>query len=916
MPSGLGVRPMASCQLHATWSMYSTGAGLNADFFAHADSIAAIGFEAVRIDVSWSESQPTEGTLPTAATQVIQRVTAAMNYMNTKGVKVFLTLWRAPDWAHPAVTGNSNIFPDSGHLTAWETWVTRMTDLFGGHAALLGLEIWNEPDLDQMSGAGADNATAYLPVLSRAYTGVKASTFPNTPVINGGPVAADWHYLEDLITQMEAANGGVANKYDILSFHPYPGNWKFRFDSYDYTGVTRDAANGWTQFRSAGGIKGVTWTGTTYVADSTSPNSILAMRTRHTDTRPMWVTEWGTSRAVDAATVAANRSITTTGVPGTWADVDAKWADYYVNAIDWCKDNVADITLFNYYTAWRPSSPDAGGSLSTDGMRILNADGTLTAAATALQTYFTANPTYRDPFGSSAPSGALPVFRVANTTTNDSASGTTTGSLAGISDGDLMLAVFASSDTVTGASLTPPAGWTVLRAHTSNGSSMSSWYGYRFKQSGDANPTWVLSASRDTQVIIAAYSGVDVTTPFDVTAFGSRPVSALTTDAPAVTTTGPNRLIVRLYGEKSSTTTAITDPAGHTRRAVAFGTGASTTSALALELAQATAGAVALATATYNAASSNGIAATLALNPTSVSTGSATLTAASGLTADGTVTRPGTAALSATGTLTATGDMSSIVATLAASGTLTATGGKVTTGLVTLTGGATLEATGATTRPQPLTPDGTKPGRIFVAGLARVFLGLVGTPVPTHPAGPFDPGLKEVGLFTRDSLKFSVALSYDSIKPHQSDYPVIDVESDRTEVVECDLQEWSANSFKSTYGGGQATETLPGVWTFTPPLRGGVAQPVMCVVQVVDNYRTYCLIIPKCVQLQGPVHGLGGDHESVLPLRLTIRQPDTGFPYWWVTDDDEAWRPLVPSSFLSYPGTNVWPSDSLFPTTP
>jgi hypothetical protein len=183
----------------------------------------------------------------------------------------------------------------------------------------------------------------------------------------------------------------------------------------------------------------------------------------------------------------------------------------------------------------------------------------------------------------------------------------------------------------------------------------------------------------------------------------------------------------------------------------------------------------------------------------------------------------------------------------------------------------------------------THPDRIFVPGITRVYLGPVGTPAPTVPSAAYDAGLLEVGLFTRDSLKFKRSSTVTGIKGHQSDYPLLDVESDPQGVLLVDLQEWSRTNFQEVYSGGTISEPLPGIWRFDPPAYGGSRLPRMAVARCVDGGRTYTLIIPRCVQLDGVEHSLGSDKESILPLALEMRPLPDQQPFYWLNDDDDAW---------------------------
>lgn len=201
----------------------------------------------------------------------------------------------------------------------------------------------------------------------------------------------------------------------------------------------------------------------------------------------------------------------------------------------------------------------------------------------------------------------------------------------------------------------------------------------------------------------------------------------------------------------------------------------------------------------------------------------------------------------------------------------------------------------------------TNPFFMFVAGMARVYLGEVGTPAPTtmDPA-TWDAGLKEVGLFTRDSLNFSTNPSFESITSAQSAYPTRRIENGAEGTLAVDLQEWKADNFKAVYGGGTVTETEPGsgIYKFSPPAVGARTEK-MAVVLVQDGERNAVLVIPRVMQLQGVEHDLGGGSESILPLRLDVLGSGSGDPFYWLDDDEAAFAAAAPTATSIVPATGV-----------
>lgn len=194
---------------------------------------------------------------------------------------------------------------------------------------------------------------------------------------------------------------------------------------------------------------------------------------------------------------------------------------------------------------------------------------------------------------------ALAVTGAHSVYNNATAVGTTLAFPAGSSVGEMLIAVFSGSDSVAGAALTLPVGWTNLRAHSTVGSS-SSWVGWKLREVSDTNWTWTMAASRKVHVGMISISGAHAV-PIDASAVAGRPGSQATTDAPSVTTLGPSRLNVVIFNEKSSTaTTCGVAPADSTTRVNAFGTGASTVSLYIGTKAIPVAGATGIRTATYD----------------------------------------------------------------------------------------------------------------------------------------------------------------------------------------------------------------------------------------------------------------------------------------------------------------------------
>ena len=194
----------------------------------------------------------------------------------------------------------------------------------------------------------------------------------------------------------------------------------------------------------------------------------------------------------------------------------------------------------------------------------LAADTTYTASLTAGITDGTGNAlspvTWSFTTGAAPPPSAGIAFRGASSAANATTTSVTIPRPAGLAAGDAMLATIASRG---GPTITPPAGWTLVRQDLSGSTIRQAVF---VRIAGASEPTsyvFILSSSQSATGGIVAYSGVDPTGPIDAHGGGVN-ASSTSITAPSITTTGPGRMLVGLFGIAQLTTE--TSPAGMTER--------------------------------------------------------------------------------------------------------------------------------------------------------------------------------------------------------------------------------------------------------------------------------------------------------------------------------------------------------------
>ena len=201
-----GRTPIVGVQYHGLWSDYTDTARATI-----LDKMAAAGVTHVRLDVAWAQIQP---NLPTAANGgydmgwAVPRIDARLKEITDRGMKALMVFYWAPQWS--TGTAEKNGVPRSaaeyGDAAAWAAnrW----------KSALVGMELWNEPDLPEF--LSNTSVATYTNLVKDAYPKIKAVA-PDVTVVAGAPT-----YVKTSWYQGFYANGG-AGKYDALGIHPYIG---------------------------------------------------------------------------------------------------------------------------------------------------------------------------------------------------------------------------------------------------------------------------------------------------------------------------------------------------------------------------------------------------------------------------------------------------------------------------------------------------------------------------------------------------------------------------------------------------------------------------------------------------------------------------------------------------------------------
>ncbi len=250
-----------------------------------------------------------------------------------------------------------------------------------------------------------------------------------------------------------------------------------------------------------------------------------------------------------------------------------------------------------------PSSPSGTAGTSAASVTITN---TTTVKAYAIKSGLTASAVVQATFTEGTTGSGGPAFESVATASGLAVSSVTVNKPTGTVAGNYLLAAIRQKKTT--ATVTPPAGWTLIREDTS--SARSSLFGRIAAASEPPSYNFTLSGAADVAAQVLRFSGVNTTNPVDVHGVGTNSggAEATTVEHPSLLTTGANTLYVAITSAKSSGLTVSPAP-GTTEHSDAS---VNTTLATATE-ARATAGPTGARTATLSGLSDRRIGQAVAL---------------------------------------------------------------------------------------------------------------------------------------------------------------------------------------------------------------------------------------------------------------------------------------------------------------
>jgi len=175
-------------------------------------AIKAMGFNWVKVQIPWKnyEGSPGERNVPEDI----------VNDLSGAGLKVLLSIVKAPDWARPANTDRSVEGPPADPQT-YANYVSTVASRLKGRVH--AIEVWNEQNLWYEWGREPLDPGRYVTLLCRAYQAIKAVD-PNIVVVAGALTPTGVNdgatAIDDVVYLQRMYAAGAKNCFDAVGAHP------------------------------------------------------------------------------------------------------------------------------------------------------------------------------------------------------------------------------------------------------------------------------------------------------------------------------------------------------------------------------------------------------------------------------------------------------------------------------------------------------------------------------------------------------------------------------------------------------------------------------------------------------------------------------------------------------------------------
>ena len=213
-PTSAPAAPAAPSSNFRGKNLFGYGIQVNGgDPAGEAGDIKSLGFGWVKIQLPWKDGEPSKGNLTLGSYDNF------VNTMSSNGIKVLLSIVKAPDWSR-----RQNATPGEGPPDNMQDAADFMGNVAARYCGKVGaIEVWNEANLDvEWHDKRGLSAALYMDMLKKSFVAIKAKC-PDIVVVSGASTPNGLNSataIDDVTYLHQMYQNGLKDYSDAIGAHP------------------------------------------------------------------------------------------------------------------------------------------------------------------------------------------------------------------------------------------------------------------------------------------------------------------------------------------------------------------------------------------------------------------------------------------------------------------------------------------------------------------------------------------------------------------------------------------------------------------------------------------------------------------------------------------------------------------------
>lgn len=180
------------------------------------------------------------------------------------------------------------------------------------------------------------------------------------------------------------------------------------------------------------------------------------------------------------------------------------------------------------------------------------------------------------------------------------------------------------------------------------------------------------------------------------------------------------------------------------------------------------------------------------------------------------------------------------------------------------------------------------PNELVIAGTGQVYVGAVGSTLPTTPTATPDTAFSGLGYHSEDGVSVNADPEIVEHKGWQSKFALRRVRESEQFRLSFALLQWNEISVPLAFGGGQITNPSGSIYKYQPPSANDAIYERAVICDVADGSRHIRFILPRVTVVEGVDSKFTRSAMAELPITVESLEPSDNADAWYFLTDDAA----------------------------